>query len=466
MDLKILLSHHRHHVYTTRDLIDGRVEYRFDKPTTIDQFGITLLGKASICLKDHHPTSTTRSYIHRDHTFLQMSQPIEPADLPPDGIVQRRQKYSVPFAFTVPDSLLPHACGCDQDGNSTASKDHLCLPPSLNSLSSPKSIFHKSSGSRGTRVAYTVDVSFRMWFTDGTFRMIRKGKKFCVLPSSAGLTDIRPTERRLDHHHGEEWRTARGGKVDDRSSAQLEASIPQVLDLELSLSQEESTGSGRSLIPVNLRWQSSKPNRSPPKISTVTVKLVSTTAWGLEVEKDRTSGCYPKFGQRRSKCTVFVEDIDLQGLAWTACAPSAPNLGGCRERQPGTTAPVHPLYQTEDKDATTFSTAFRIPFAVPPKVVGEHTALLPSFSSCTVSRKYRIELAFSYKSEPNKIRRRRNVLVIEAPLRVHYGGSVACAGSPADFSPIEDGLASKIAACVHLEASHEALPVYTATVRS
>ena len=376
MDCTISTANDKLHVYSTHDAVEGLVSLKFHRDTNIDHLRINFLGKASVCLKDGRQNPTTAQYFQGEQTFLRMEQPIDAKDLPSNGIALGRRKYRLPFEFTIPETLLPHACNCRPLENGQAGNDHLPLPPTFDSRRQSGSLLSGTYSNQG-RIYYVVQVTFRIRFSDGTTRTIQEEKEIKVRPTSRKLDIIAAPEA---SRHKPMISQPQLGDFEGKAG-ELQAYTNQPLILTTSPCSPTSTPNTSLLTPLTLIYQPSHSGERPPIVDKVSMNLLCTTSFSA-VERStshKRSGCRPI--QASHTGTKRLRSINLAGLIWT--------------KQQGATTPS--LRARE----TAYSTTLQLPITIhsDPKV-DDAGAPLPSFSTCSISRSYGIECSIAYRTTP------------------------------------------------------------------
>ena len=403
-ELQITLAEDRPGFYSTHDVIQGHVSLEFKKDTIIDELSIILEGRASVRLEEHVLLSPKAGHIVGNHTFLRLSHPIESVDLSEHRLACGQQSYTIPFAFTVPDALLPYACSNTAANGNAIRRAHLLLPPSLGT-SQTNGVFSDDLGPKKAKVTYTIHVKVRKQLPRCVAIPLQKARLVCVIPTRDEeppvLVEGNDTHYRLLH----EKDISRGPSVVGKAVGRLIATVSELPAFLLP-----HPGAADSSIPaltaaVNLRFHSVRLGEPPPQLRSVTIKLHSFTFFGALV-----AGTIPKpgdFQENRTGHTQYMnttrlEECLVNDVKWSTRGPTdvEANLRHrSRSSSTATTLP-YPTPISTNEQSSYYTASLQIPIRLPRRSSdqSEQKLFTPTFSSCIISRAYSLELKISYKA--------------------------------------------------------------------
>lgn len=279
MEFKITITEGKICFYSTHDLIQGYVRLEFKRDTVIDELSITLQGKASIRVEKHVLLSNRADYILRDHTFLRMSHPVQPTDLPENRLARRWQSHIIPFDLTVPDALLPYSCSHAIADESVMRKAHLLLPPSIG-ISRTNGIFVDNLGPKKAKVAYSIHVRVRKYFPNGGFMVLQKARPVCVIPTRDEEPPISIEENDPCYTLSKEKDVFQRFSAFGKPVGRLVVNIAELNSLKLPRSCDDLGESPTWTASVDLRFQPTSQGEPPPRLDSITIRLQSFTFLG------------------------------------------------------------------------------------------------------------------------------------------------------------------------------------------
>lgn len=408
--------------YTNGDVVKGIVDLALNGDTRLVTIDISLRGTASVRLKDYRSTVSHQRYVHGEHTFLRILHPTERPSLRQILKTNRGRACKIPFASTIPDELLPYACNCAGGRCSNRNEQHRYLPPTFN-------------GTRdGAKIAYAIHVHLKLRLADGTSKSVEKEREICIIPSF----EAKGSRMEKLRNFVQPPKDMAGAEVTKGSCGRLEAFISGPVDLQLDLHAGWEHAREPS-VPIELRYQPSKPSGPPPAIRKATLSLFSTTS--LDVAPDQvTSNVSNPRRSRRKATSIHPETIRLRGLAWTRqrwrSASSQP-FETPRQQSCNVLTNISTRRCARDDDLPIYSTTLRLPIRLPPdqKKANGYKLLPPSFSSCSISRNYSLQIDISFTASsadngrwacgrvvPEAVRQvlNRSVLELEVPIHIVY----------------------------------------------
>ena len=404
-ELQIRLPEDRPDFYSTGDVIQGHVGLEIKDDTVIDEVSITLEGKTIVQLEEHVFLSPRAGYVVGNHTFLRLSHPNKSLDLLEPRHSCGQQSYTIPFNFTVPGALLPYACSHTAADGSAIRRAHLLLPPSFGT-SQTNGVFSDDPGPKRAKVTYTLHVKVRKQLHKGGSITLEKSRPVCVIPTRDEeppvLVEENDTHYRLLH----EKDISRGPSTIGKAIGRLIATMSELPALLLPHLGDANDNIPVLTAAVNLRFQSARSGETPPQLNSVTIKLRSFTFFGAlacetipkpgDFQEDRT-------GHTQYINTTRLEEYVLNDVKWST-REFTDIAADLRHRSRSSNASTIPTYltptSTKDEQPPYYTASLQIPIRLPRRTSNqtEQKLFTPTFSSCTISRAYSLELKISYKT--------------------------------------------------------------------
>lgn len=394
-------------IRVTNDLIHGYVCLKFEDNASIDNLSITFEGKARTRVEKHVLLSNNAGHTCGDHNFLRMSQSVQPADMPKDGVARRDQSYIFPFKFRVPEVLLPYVCTHALKGGNAVRRAHLLLPPSLGKPFTSSSLADHSGPSKA-RINYAIHATVRRHFSNGTSVILKKEKPIWVLPRrheqpTRPLSTGGPYYRLSQEKNVSQGPTAfgeRGGQL----GAEI-ATLPSSVIIDHSGTSESSLP---LRVSVNLVFSPATIDQPPPQLESIIINLHSFTFYGAMEYED-----IPRPEKTQTNCDECTQHMDsfrlgnycLRDTAWVR-HPTERSQATEEEAVPYPSNPKEPSPSTHlsslgaaNDVLPCYKSSLQIPIQLPPNSSGQHKVFLtPTFSSCLISRMYSLEIVVAYKN--------------------------------------------------------------------
>lgn len=387
--MEVKLDHHyKTKVYTSGSKISGHVEVNTTRDTPFDTVDIICVGASAVRL-DFVQSFTTSS----SRTFMKLSMPIPDSDLPSPRVFEAGKTYNIPFKFIVPHALTLGAC--THDCTSPNVKDqHLRLPPSVGCWEGD------DQAPDMTYVEYSVKCRATWTPPRATEResLVETKKVIKILPAfpEDAPLDITFRDERYNLSKQKTIRknlfAAKAGKLN------VSAGQPGAIMLKA-----DGHGASMSNVKVNLEFSPASLDAAPPKVNSVSGKLLTTTFFGGSAAES-----LPNLGARASQTTnpcltysttnsLFTKSISK--LSWgqkhpsllrrdsgyssnyvdEESAESADDAAGKKKKQ----QQGPPIRHVASID---------VPFSVPST---NKKIFLPTFHSCLISRTYVLQLTVS-----------------------------------------------------------------------
>lgn len=397
-DIDIAIDqHYSAKIYTSGSSITGHVDIHAHRDVQFDEFQVALLG-----------TSTTQSLMQRDletvpMPFMKLCMPIR--TVPADNTFAAGHHYSFPFTFVFPHQLAIGSCRhrCD---SSEVREQHLRPPPTMG--------FWEGDDLSPimTQIKYSISVvAVKASPYDFPVRVVDASHMIRVMPAApedAPLA-LSPWDNRYVLSRTKTIRkTYIAGKV---GSLTATAAQPKAI----MLSADGQVASSASSC-IKLVFDASSSDVSPPKINSVSGKIVSHTYFDISYMKrlpnlgsTKTHELAPYQFHTSSK----IFNLAVGELAWIKqSADSAwqdltfpdpyvvqdtltngfPDRRQSQPRRPSVnTCPD----TTGSKIAARHATSLDVQFTIPHN---NRKVFLPTFHSCFISRAYMLEISLSVGS--------------------------------------------------------------------
>ncbi|KOS21550.1 hypothetical protein ESCO_005180 [Escovopsis weberi] len=297
-------QHHQSRVYTSGSTIAGYVQIRVSRDIPFDDVDIQFTGMAATRLE------LLRSTPYCFKPFMKLRMPIRNSDLPPDRVLHAPGTYIIPFHFVVPHNLTigacNHHCTCQ-----AVREQHLRLPPSMGAWDaddwSPDS----------THIEYAIKARITRSVPGASPIQLAEGHRIVkVLPS---LPEDAPLAVNDDdqRYKMQKEKTVRKGLFSTKKG-QVTVASSQPSAIMLSADGHRASSSS---VNINLEYVPASTGTPPPKINSVTAKVVSTTFFSvvpmnhLPNMGSRTQrGVSPNLSYSTSK-SIFSRSLDAS--SWT-----------------------------------------------------------------------------------------------------------------------------------------------------
>jgi hypothetical protein len=420
----VIDRHYSSKVYTSGSTITGHAVIKTCRNLPFDAFEISFTGTSSTRLDyvQSFPAFSRRTFmkLRMPHSEIQSSLPDGPR-----GVFVAGRTYEVPFHFVVPHQLTIGACNhkCESPA---VREQHLRPPPSVGvgAWSLPDQspdmvrVEYAIRVRAGEQRAVTTGPGAAGASSGGLDSVIDAQHLIKVLPATPEDAPIDVTLKD-ERYNLSKTKTLRKSLLFSGKMGSLAASSSQPAAIMLSPDGHRATD---SVAYINLDFTPSSSDATPPRISSVAGKLVSTTFFSsLPID------ALPNLGGRSSYTTTPALNYSSNTNIFTVNSPTTvwrprrPALSGLRRDSGyesshvdgedasdlsdngsggegrGWTARVgrrksNAQSGSKKSTATTVTTTVEIPFTLP---MTNKKMFLPTFHSCLVSRTYTLQVVLS-----------------------------------------------------------------------
>ncbi|KAL7895358.1 hypothetical protein HDV63DRAFT_2482 [Trichoderma sp. SZMC 28014] len=395
MEVKID-QHFKAKVYTSGSTIAGHVAVRVLKDTSFDHLDIVLVGISATRLDfvQQYPS-------HSFRPFLKIRMPIQDSDMPQDQIFRAGTEYKIPFHFVVPHQLTIGAC--NHTCLSPEVRDrHLRLPPSLGAWDAD------DQAPDMTQIEYAINAKAIKRVNGAAVKALEAHHVLKVLPSL-------PEDAPLDITFRDEWYKLSKTKTIRKSlfsskTGQFTASADQPNAVMLSADGHKSS---MTSVRVNLEYAPSSAETAPPKVNSVTGKLVSTTFFSA-VPIDHLPNLGSRTNCESTPCLNYTTthslfSLPVESMSWMQKDASSHSrrdsgysstvIGGDASETDNSAAERREGQNSRGKSSKKpklstikHTTDLDIPFTISNS---NKKLFLPTFHSCLISRTYTLQLSLS-----------------------------------------------------------------------
>ncbi|RFU73228.1 arrestin [Trichoderma arundinaceum] len=393
MEVKID-QHFKAKVYTSGSTIAGHVAVHVLRDTSFDSLDIVFVGISATRLDfvQQYPS-------HSFRPFLKIRMPIQESELPEGRLFRAGCEYKIPFHFVVPHQLTIGACN-----HTCLSPDvrdrHLRLPPSLGAWDAD------DQAPDMTQIEYAINAKAIQHGNGTAVKVLEAHHVLKVLPSL-------PEDAPLDITFRDEWYKLSKTKTIRKSlfsskTGQFTASALQPNAVMLSADGHKSS---MTTVRVNMEYAPSSAETAPPKINSVTGKLVSTTFFSA-VPVDHLPNLGSRTNCESTPCLNYTTThslftLPVESVSWMqqdASSHSRRDSGYSSTVVEGdaseTDASERRRRQSSNGKSSKkpklstvkHTTDLEIPFTVSNS---NKKLFLPSFHSCLISRTYTLQLSLS-----------------------------------------------------------------------
>lgn len=395
MEVKID-QHFKAKVYTSGSTIAGHVAVRVLKDTSFDHLDIVFTGISATRLDfvQQYPS-------HSFRPFLKIRMPIQESDLPENQVFRAGNEYKIPFHFVVPHQLTIGACNHTCLSPEVRAR-HLRLPPSLGAWDAD------DQAPDMTQIEYAINAKAIQRVNGAAVKALEAHHVLKVLPSL-------PEDAPLDITFRDEWYKLSKTKTIRKSlfsskTGQFTANAVQPNAVMLSADGHKSS---MTSVRVNLEYAPSSAETAPPKVNSVTGKLVSTTFFSA-VPIDHLPNLGSRTNCESTPCLNYTTThslftLPVESVSWMqkdASSHSRRDSGysstvveGDASETDHSTAEGRERQNSRGKSSKTpklstvkHTTDLEIPFTISNS---NKKLFLPSFHSCLISRTYTLQLSLS-----------------------------------------------------------------------
>lgn len=395
MEVKID-QHFKAKVYTSGSTIAGHVAVRALKDTSFDHLDIVFVGISATRLDfvQQYPS-------HSFRPFLKIRMPIQESDLPQDQVFRAGSDYKIPFHFVVPHQLTIGACNHTCLSPEVRER-HLRLPPSLGAWEAD------DQAPDMTQIEYAINAKAIQRVNGAAVKALEAHHVLKVLPSL-------PEDAPLDITFRDEWYKLSKTKTIRKSlfsskTGQFTANAVQPNAVMLSADGHKSS---MTSVRVNLEYAPSSAETAPPKVNSVTGKLVSTTFFSA-VPIDHLPNLGSRTNCESTPCLNYTTThslftLPVDSVSWMQkdatlhsrrdSGYSSTVIEGDASETDNSAAEGRGRQNSRGKGSKTpklstvkHTTDLEIPFTISNS---NKKLFLPTFHSCLISRTYTLQLSLS-----------------------------------------------------------------------
>ncbi|EHK48311.1 uncharacterized protein TrAtP1_001072 [Trichoderma atroviride] len=393
MEVKID-QHFKAKVYTSGSTIAGHVAVRVLKDTSFDHLDIVFVGISATRLDfvQQYPS-------HSFRPFLKIRMPIQESDMPQEQVFRAGNEYKIPFHFVVPHQLTIGACNHTCLSPEVRER-HLRLPPSLGAWDAD------DQAPDMTQIEYAINAKAIKRVNGAAVKALEAHHVLKVLPSL-------PEDAPLDITFRDEWYKLSKTKTIRKSlfsskTGQFTASAIQPNAVMLSADGHKSS---MTSVRVNLEYAPSSAETAPPKVNSVTGKLVSTTFFSA-VPIDHLPNLGSRTNCESTPCLNYTTThslftLPVESMSWMQKDASSHSrrdsgysstvIGGDASETDHSAAEGRERQNSRGKSSKKpklstikHTTDLEIPFTISNS---NKKLFLPTFHSCLISRTYTLQLS-------------------------------------------------------------------------
>ena len=344
-------------------------------------------GYAKTYVENVNATAAINAQTKAHHDFLKMRQPIDESTYPQPRIAEGGRTYKFPFTFVIPDKLLPAACShkCDSEQIHQA---HLQLPPTLGDPGATEDgqKVPDDLAPRMVRVSYGVRVKvIQHRDRDGKdVTLADKVRKLRLIPR---VDEDPPVD--FEHHKElvprKEERLRKGLFKGRLGTVTLETTQPKSLRLAPPRSVVEHAPT--TMTTLVLRFDPTSEHDAPPRLGMLTGKLKVSTFFGSHPMRDVPCRETAILDSKRGSFfeTISLPSRSVESARWERHDASDEHF----RRDSVTSISAHAL---PAPSSTYVGKPFYTARVVVPITLSKNKTLVPTFSTCLISRSYRLEL--------------------------------------------------------------------------
>jgi hypothetical protein len=330
---------------------------------------------------------------HSFRPFMKLRMPIDRSALPEDNVFEAGKTYTVPFHFVVPHHLTIGAC--NHHCSSPAVKDqHLRLPPTVGFWEGD------DQAPEMAHIEYSIKARAYRRATEAGRVAQKVMDGYHILRVLPALPEDAPLDitYRDERYNLSKTKTIRKNLFSAKAG-KLTATAGQPNAIMLSADGRQASG---SVVRVNLEFEPTSTDSVPPKVNSVSGKIVTSTFFGAA-----PTDLLPNLGSRAAytanpslSYTVnnnVFNNKTAEKLAWRMRNVSGrrdsgySSLGNAEEDQSETDLSDN-VAQKSKKCAIRHNAVLDIPFSIP---MSNKKIFLPTFHSCLISRTYTLHLNLS-----------------------------------------------------------------------
>jgi hypothetical protein len=377
----IIDRHYNSKVYTSGSTISGRAVVHPTRDVSFDFFDIVFTGIAATRLDfvQQYPS-------HSFRPFMKLRMPLSESDIPESRIFKAGQTYTIPFHFVVPHHLAMGACKHQCD-NLAVQDQHLRLPPSVGFWGAD------DQAPEMAQIEYAIKARAIQGGIPGgpAATKVMEGQHVLkVLPAT-------PEDAPLDITFRDERYSMLKSKTIRKNlfsakTGKLSAAASQPGAIMFSADGRQSSTSHAH---VGIDFLPDSPETAPPKINSVSGKLVSTTFFGA-APVDHLPNLGPRTAYHSTPCLNYTTTSNLFTTAVDKVSWQTEKLSAARRDSGYSSSHMDDVVMENDskKSISPFkhTTKLEIPFTVNNT---NRKFFLPTFHSCLISRTYSLQLTLS-----------------------------------------------------------------------
>lgn len=379
----IIDRHYNSKVYTSGSVIAGRAIVKTLRDTAFDHFDIVFTGIAATRLDfvQQYPSYSFRP-------FLKLRMPISEDDVPEDRVFKAGRTYSIPFHFVVPHQLPMGACK-HQCEPGPVLDHHLRLPPTIGFWSAD------DQAPEMAQIEYAVKArAVRQELGDAPASKVMQGQHIVkVLPAS-------PEDAPLDITFRDERYTMAKTKTIRKNlfSAKTGKLTAASTQPEAVMFSADGRDASMSTARINLEFVPDSADTAPPKINSVSAKLLSTTFFGA-APVNYLPNLGPRTAYHGNPCLNYTTTNNLFNTSVDKVSWSQEKVNTGRRDSGYSSSHLSPDSDAMGKSSNKKSAepikhvaSLDIPFTV---TNDNRKIFLPTFHSCLISRTYVLQLCLS-----------------------------------------------------------------------
>lgn len=378
----IIDRHFNSKVYTSGSAISGKAVINPPRDVGFDHFDIVFTGIAATRLDflQQYPTQSFRP-------FLKLRMPISEDDVPEDRIFRAGQTYTVPFHFVVPHQLPIGACKhqCQVDN---VLDQHLRLPPTIGFWGVD------DQAPEMAQIQYAVKArAVKTEEVGSPPTKVMQGQHVVkVLP---GRPEDAPLELsfRDERYTMAKTKTIRKNLFSAKTGKLTAAAIQPAAVMFSADGRDASMSSAR----INLEFVPDSVDTAPPKVHSVSAKLVSTTFFGA-TPINYLPNLGPRTAYHSNPCLNYTTTNSVFNTPIDKTLWMQQKVDADRRDSGYSSSHVSPDTEAVAKATKTSASPIKhianldIPFTI---TNTNRKMFLPTFHSCLITRSYVLQLCLS-----------------------------------------------------------------------
>ncbi|KAM0667956.1 hypothetical protein MY8738_007293 [Beauveria namnaoensis] len=379
----IIDRHYNSKVYTSGSVVAGRAIVKTARDVAFDHFDIVFTGIAATRLDfvQQYPS-------HSFRPFLKLRMPISEDDIPEDRVFKAGRTYTIPFHFVVPHQLPIGACKhqCHVD---TVLDHHLRLPPTIGFWSAD------DLAPEMAQIEYAVKARAVKQDRDAPAFKVMEGQHVVkVLPAS-------PEDAPLDITFRDERYTMSKTKTIRKNlfSAKTGKLTATSTQPEAVMFSADGRDASMPVAHIKLEFVPDSVDTAPPKINSVSGKLLSTTFFGA-APVNYLPNLGPRTAYHSNPCLNYTTTSNLFNTPVDKISWLQEKVDAGRRDSGYSTSNLSPDSDAVGKSSGNKKAASPIkhvasldlPFTI---TNTNRKIFLPTFHSCLISRTYVLQLCVS-----------------------------------------------------------------------